>query len=98
MVHIFQAVLSRPLPPGRTIQSSAMRIGIIWYSIFSIVEPALTNSRMKRFFSPGHHLFSDRRGDIHIHLYHLINTTPPAFHEGVPFLGLLPHCFSYPGG
>ena len=97
MVHIFQAILSGPLPPGRTIQSSAVRIWIIRYSIFSIIELAVTFSRMKRMFSSGHHLLSYRRGDIHIHLSHLINITPPTFHEGVPCFGLLPPCVSYPG-
>ena len=39
MVHILQVFFSRLLPPGGTIQFSPMRIGIIWYSIFSLVEP-----------------------------------------------------------
>ena len=89
LAHIFPAVFSKLPLLGQTIQSLAVIIGIIWYSIVSIVEPAMTNSRLQRFSHLDIVYFSDRRGDIHIYLYHLFNITPPTFHEGVPPVGFV---------
>ena len=60
-----------------------------WYSIFSIDEPAMTNFRLQRFSHLDIIYFSDRRGDIHIYLHHLLNITLPTFHEGVLPFGLV---------
>lgn len=89
LVHIFPAVFSKLPLRGRTIQSLAVIIGIIWYSIFSIVELAMTNSRLQKFSHLDIIYFSDRRGYIYIYLYHLLNITPPTFHEGVPPFGFV---------